>query len=122
MSDHPGLHDCAAPAAWSADGWERRHGSHCACRLLAAAAHAKSSAVDYHFCHEVLQKRWQMTCDHIPERREERVTPEFPAHDLHDPVQAVLIANSLEPREPTRDCADAKAAATGAGQIPTHAG
>lgn len=70
------------------------HGSHCSCRLLAAAAGADSSVIDYALCHEILQKRWRMTCDHIPDAPCIRATPELPPHDSHDPLQAILIANA----------------------------
>jgi hypothetical protein len=82
---------------WIAGFWERRHGSHCACRLLAASVGADPSAVDYGFCRRVLQKRWRMVCDHIPQVRREIVTPSFPPHDLQDPVQLILIANTDAP-------------------------
>jgi hypothetical protein len=70
------------------------HGSHCSCRLLAAAAGADASVIEYAFCRHVLQKRWRMTCDHFPEVRRAKLTPEPPPHDLHDPLHALLIANA----------------------------
>ena len=70
------------------------HGSHCSCRMLAAAAGADSSVIDYALCHNILQKRWRMTCDHIPEAPRTKVTPELPLHDPYDPLQALLIANA----------------------------
>lgn len=70
------------------------HGSHCSCRLLAAATGADASAIDYALCHNILQKRWRMTCDHIPEVHRQRVTPEPPPHDPQDPLHALLIANA----------------------------
>jgi hypothetical protein len=67
--------------------------------LLAAAAGADPSALDYGFCRQVLQKRWRMTCDHIPKIRREKVTPRLPPHDLQDPVQLLLIANADAPSD-----------------------
>jgi len=61
---------------------------------LAAAAGADSSAIDYALCCGILQKRWRMTCDHIPEAPRIRVTPEPPPHDSQDPLHALLIANA----------------------------
>ena len=82
------------PECWIAGHWERRHGTHCACRLLAAAVGADSSAVDYGFCRRILQKRWRMTCDHIPQVHREKATPRLPPHDSRDPLHALLIANA----------------------------
>jgi hypothetical protein len=88
MTPHP--HPLCAPAARSV----QVHGTHCSCRLLAAAAGADSSAIDYALCHNILQKRWRMTCDHVPEVHRPKVTPEPPPHDPQDPLQAILIANA----------------------------
>ena len=70
------------------------HGLHCSCRLLAAAVGADSSAIDYALCRHILQKRWRMTCDHIPEAPRIKVTLEPPPHDPQDPLHALLIANA----------------------------
>ena len=70
------------------------HGSHCSCRLLAAAVGADPSAIDYALCHNILQKRWRMTCDHIPQAPRIKVTREPPPHDPQDPTHALLIANA----------------------------
>ena len=77
-------------------GWyqERKHGSHCSCRVLASIAGGDPSIIDYGYCRQVLQKRWRMRCDHIPEVRREKSTPELPSHDPRDPVHALLIANA----------------------------
>ncbi len=77
-------------------GWhrERRHGSRCSCRVLATIAGGDPSIIDYGYCRQVLQKRWRMTCDHVPEIRREKATPKFPSLDAHDPVHALLIANA----------------------------
>jgi hypothetical protein len=79
---------------WIARRWERRHGPRCSCRLLAAAAGAESSALDYRFCVSVLQKRWRMTCDHVPQAPRTIVTRKLPPHDSRDPVHLTLIANA----------------------------
>ncbi|MBI4292382.1 MAG: hypothetical protein HY661_12970 [Betaproteobacteria bacterium] len=81
------------PGCWLATQSEREHGEHCSCRRLTAAAQAGPSAIDYTFCHLVLQKRWRMTCDHVPGVAREKVTPQLPARDVRDPIQALLIAN-----------------------------
>jgi hypothetical protein len=57
------------PKRWLAGHRERKHGRHCSCRPLADAATAASEAIDYGFCRRVLQRRWRMACDHIPEIR-----------------------------------------------------
>jgi hypothetical protein len=88
MSPH--THSICAPASLIA----QVHGSHCSCRMLAAAAGADPSAIGYALCRGILQKRWRMTCDHIPEVPRIKVTPEPPPHDPHDPLQALLIANA----------------------------
>lgn len=77
-------------------GWhrERKHGSHCSCRVLASIAGGDPSIIDYGYCRQVLQKRWRMRCDHIPEVHREKSTPELPSHDPRDPVHALLIANA----------------------------
>jgi len=62
--------------------------------MLAAAAGADSSVIDYALCRYILQKRWRMTCDHIPEVPRVKMTPEPPPHDSHDPLHALLIANA----------------------------
>lgn len=79
---------------WLAGRWEREHGTHCSCRLLAAASGAEPSAVDYGFCRSVLQKRWRMTCDHVPHVARRKFTPKLPSHDSRDPIHALLIANA----------------------------
>ena len=77
-------------------GWyqERKHGSHCSCRVLATIAGGDPSIIDYGYCRQVLQKRWRMRCDHIPEVHREKTTPRLPVHDAHDPLHALLIANA----------------------------
>jgi len=80
--------------SWFPGRWEREHGAHCSCRLLAAAAGAQPSALDYGFCRRVLQKRWRMTCDHIPQVSRKKLTPNLPSFDSRDPVHALLIANA----------------------------
>ena len=77
-------------------GWhkERRHGSRCSCRVLATIAGGDASIIDYGYCRLVLQKRWRMRCDHVPEARRAKTTPRLPPHDANDPVHALLIANA----------------------------
>ena len=88
MSPH--THSVRAPAGRLA----QVHGSHCSCRLLAAAAGADSSAIDYAFCRRILQQRWRMTCDHVPHVPRKKLTPVLPSRDSYDPLQALLIANA----------------------------
>lgn len=88
MSPH--THSVRAPAGRLV----QVHGSHCSCRLLAAAAGADTSVIDYAFCRGILQKRWRMTCDHIPQAPRIKVTREPPPHDPEDPMHALLIANA----------------------------
>ena len=78
----------------SAGRWERLHGTHCSCRVLAAAAGAPPATIDYGFCRSVLQKRWNMMCDHLPHVAARKATPKLPPHDVRDPVHALLIANA----------------------------
>jgi hypothetical protein len=61
---------------------------------LAAAAGADPSAIDYALCSRILQKRWRMTCDHIPHAPRMKVAWEPPPHDPQDPLHALLIANA----------------------------
>ena len=77
-------------------GWHRehKHGSHCSCRILATIAGGDPSLIDYGYCRQVLQKRWRMRCDHVPEIRREKTTPNLPAHNSRDPLHALLIANA----------------------------
>ena len=82
------------PECWIAGHWERRHGSHCACRLLAAAAHAVPSGIDYGSCRRVLQRRWGMTCDHVTPVPRVAAPIALPPHDSRDPVHMLLIANA----------------------------
>ena len=44
--------------------WQYAHGEHCACVLLAAAVGAGPDAVSCEYCRHVLQKHWQVACDH----------------------------------------------------------
>lgn len=70
------------------------HGEHCSCRALAAATCVKPSSIDYAYCHLVLQRKWRITCDHIPHVSPGKVTREPPPHDSRDPLHALLIANA----------------------------
>ena len=72
--------------------WEHDHGDQCDCRLLASAVGADPSKLDFTYCRLVLQKRWEVRCNHGGISTA-RATPELPSHDPHDPVHAILIAN-----------------------------
>lgn len=43
---------------------EHDHGSLCGCLLLAAAVGGGREAVDFTYCINVLQKHWQLECNH----------------------------------------------------------
>jgi hypothetical protein len=79
-------HDPAAPA--------KEHGRRCSCRLLAAAANADPSAIDFAYCSRILQKRWRMECDHFPRLKRTKRTPELPFMDSRNAVHAALVANA----------------------------
>jgi phage terminase large subunit GpA-like protein len=74
--------------------WQRRHGDHCSCRLLAEAAGADASSIDYTYCRSVLQRRWRIVCNHVPVVVHKKTTPEPPPHKPGDPLHALLIANA----------------------------
>lgn len=81
----------AAPSRYWQDV---EHGDSCGCLLLARALGAPPSAVDLLYCRFVLQKHWRVTCNHGCGAAPPRVTLALPGLDAHDPVQAVLLANS----------------------------
>lgn len=72
---------------------EVEHGDHCDCVLLARAIGVAPSAVDFRYCHEVLQRHWRVSCNHGWLAPAPAVTPRLPPFDLQDPVQAALLAN-----------------------------
>ena len=82
--------ECCVARQWERDG----HGEHCSCRALAAATGVEPSSIDYAYCHLVLQRRWWVTCDHIPHVSRPKITREPPPHDSRDPLHALLIANA----------------------------
>jgi hypothetical protein len=70
------------------------HGDRCDCALLARAMRMSPRAISFAFCHDVLQKRWRMTCLHGC--RPAEVAPAVQRwQDLGevDAVQAILISN-----------------------------
>lgn len=73
--------------------WEIDHGDHCDCMLLARAVGAGPSAVDYSYCRRVLQQHWSVKCNHGRREAPPVITPALPPLDLHDPLQAALLAN-----------------------------
>lgn len=70
------------------------HGDHCDCLALARAVGAPSSSIDYCYCRNVLQKHWRLSCNHGCGSHPEAATPHLPHLDIHDPVQAALLANA----------------------------
>jgi hypothetical protein len=70
------------------------HGEMCDCMLLARAIGAPSSCIDYSYCRNVLQRHWNVTCNHGGRLRAARTTPQLPPLDAHDPLQAILLANA----------------------------
>ena len=69
------------------------HGDLCSCRILAQAVGAPPSAVDFAYCHQVLQRHWRLRCNHGGREPAPPATPQLPPLDLHDPVQAAILAN-----------------------------
>lgn len=70
------------------------HGDLCDCMLLAHAVGAPPSSVDLSYCQHVLQKHWRLKCNHGCRMPAPQVTPQLPPLDIHDPLQAVLLANT----------------------------
>lgn len=79
-------------------GLDRRteydHGDQCACLLLAAAVGAGRDAVSFTYCVNVLQKHWDVRCNHGAHCHER--APAWPADDFHqsarlDKIQAILV-------------------------------
>lgn len=69
-----------------------RHGKHCSCIALAAARHVSATAIDFEYCHEVLQKRWAITCRHGIDDDDAEQTPRaLPALGGLDGIQAILV-------------------------------
>ena len=78
---------------------ELRHGSHCGCRVLEAAAQVRFGTISCAFCKSVLQKRWRMTCNHgEPPEAEKPVAADRWAGIgalRGDAVKAILVAEGL---------------------------
>ena len=70
-----------------------QHGDECSCTLLAKAIGAPADTVDQYYCRQVLQKHWRVRCNHGGCPAAPLVTPALPNLDLHDPVQAMILAN-----------------------------
>ncbi len=71
----------------------KAHGEHCSCRLLAYATGASDASIDYRFCRRVLQSRWDMHCDHLPDRVQAQAPAVAFDHDARDPLHATLLVN-----------------------------
>jgi hypothetical protein len=85
-------------AGFLAAGWgDCDHGDRCDCMALARAVGAGADAVDFNYCRRVLQKHWRLKCNHRGRDAAERATPPAPRADSSDPVQAILVANAIEP-------------------------
>ena len=71
------------------------HGDRCDCSLLARAMKMSPRAISFAFCHQVLQKRWRMTCLHGCPPTPAAAPDVQPWKDLDgvDAVQAILISN-----------------------------
>ena len=69
------------------------HGDMCDCMLLARAVGGSTSCVDFGYCQNVLQKHWRLKCNHGGRRPAPRETPQLPPLDIHDPLQAAVLAN-----------------------------
>jgi len=76
---------------------EHDHGAQCGCLILAAAVGGGREAVSFSYCVTVLQKHWQLQCNH-GEHCATRTTG-FPASRWHeagslDGVKAILVRES----------------------------
>lgn len=79
-----------------ASGWrDINHGDCCDCVALAYALGAGPKAVDFSYCRYVLQKHWRMKCNHGSRVPGERAMPQSLPRDATDPVQAILVANTV---------------------------
>lgn len=72
-----------------------RHGSHCACKLLAAAVGCDHKVISFRFCRNFLMQRWVVECNHGCQD-----VPPFEQKSGHwrdvgpiDPVKAILVKN-----------------------------
>lgn len=70
------------------------HGDRCDCMLLARAVGAGPTAVDFHYCRQVLQKHWRVKCNHGTRVPSPKRTRELPPRDPAEPLQAILVANA----------------------------
>lgn len=93
----PGGDEVAAAFSGTARSREYAHGDQCSCLLLALAVRAGRDAVSFSYCRNVLQKHWEVRCNHggcgaAPEP----VSPaERWANTGHpDAVKAILIRES----------------------------
>lgn len=86
-----------ADSKFLASGWrDIDHGDCCDCVALARAFGAGPKAVDFNYCRYVLQKHWRLNCNHGSHVPGERATPPFLPRNAGDPVQAILVANTVD--------------------------
>lgn len=71
------------------------HGSHCACKVLAAAVACDHSAISFRFCRDFLMKRWIVECNHGCQKLPPIEKKSEHWHDVGpiDPVKAILVKN-----------------------------
>lgn len=60
----PGGDAAASASGGTVRVGEYAHGGRCSCLLLALAVRAGRDAVSFSYCRNVLQKHWEMHCDH----------------------------------------------------------
>ena len=84
-----------APEAGPGNG-EMPHGNYCECVLLAAAVGAGPQAISFHYCLNVLQKRWLLTCRHgemVDTGSAEKTSEKWRNFGEMDAVKAILVKN-----------------------------
>lgn len=93
----PGGDEFASASSGTARNREYAHGDQCSCLLLALAVRAGRDAVSFSYCRSVLQKHWQVHCNHgVCHAEREPVSPaERWINTGHpDSVKAILIRES----------------------------
>jgi len=70
-----------------------RHGSHCACKLLAEAVGCDHRAISFSFCRNFLMRRWVVECNHGCQEAPPAEKKSEHWHDVGpiDAVKAIII-------------------------------
>lgn len=91
----PHIPDCDSPRLDSP--FQRfKHGARCDCLLLAKATQGGPDAVTFSYCHNVLQKRYVMTCRHgeaSPLVDVSKASERWQDLGEIDAVKAILVTN-----------------------------